>query len=355
MRDRPGEARPDIPGEAVPESPGDTPPHVPGEAPPGGPAGGPLDVRRAVVGGAVLVLALAAAGWALYGHRRDFTMTFERIGAGPVLLSAAFGLVGVAATYPLWRSLLGGLGVDIPWGDGARVFFVSQLGKYVPGSVWPVIMQMEAGRRRGATRAKMLWANLSALILGCTVGLVVACALLPIYDRQALARYWWALLALPALIAVLHPRVLPWALERVMKLMRRPPAAFERIDPMAELRAAGWSLLSWAALGAQVAVLVVASGRSGFAPVALAVGGVALAISVGILFIPAPAGAGIRDVVLGLVLGVVLAPGPAIAVVVGSRAILVICDVALAGLAALGGLRRAGERTRTSTPFGTRT
>ena len=311
---------------------------------PGGPADGPprpVDVRRAVVGGAVLLLALGAAAWALYRHRGDFTTTFERIGTGPVILSAAFGLVGVAATYPLWRSLLVGLGVDLPWGYGARVFFISQLGKYLPGSVWPVVMQMEAGRRRGATRAKMLWANLSALILGCTVGLVLACALLPVYDRHALARYWWALLALPILVAVLHPRVLPWALARVMKLLRRAPADFERIDPVAELRAAGWSLLSWSALGAQVAVLVVASGPSGFAPVALAVGGVALAISVGILFIPAPAGAGVRDVVLGLVLGAVLAPGPAIAVVVGSRAILVLCDVTLAGLAALGGLRRS--------------
>jgi len=29
------------------------------------------------------------------------------------------------------------------------VFFVSQLGKYMPGSVWPIVMQMEAGRPPG--------------------------------------------------------------------------------------------------------------------------------------------------------------------------------------------------------------
>lgn len=307
-----------------------------------------------------MAAALGAAAWKLFDDRHDFVGTFERIGAVPVVASVACGLVGVGATYPMWRETLKGLGVTLPVRDGARVYFVTQIGKYLPGSVWPAVMQMEAGRRRGATRAKMLWANLATILISCAVGLSVAAVLLPVYDRHALNHYWWGLLALPLLMASLHPRVLPWILDRALQVLHRPPTG-ERLTLRCELRAAGWSLLSWAGLGAQVAVLVVASGSPGFGPVALSVGAMGLAVPLGILFIPAPAGAGIRDVVLLLVLAAVMDSGRAVAVVVGSRAILVLCDVLLAAAAGLAGAGRrerrsgAGERTRTSTPLGTRT
>jgi hypothetical protein len=67
----------------------------------------------------------------------------------------------------------------------------------------------------------------------------------------------------------------------------------------------------------------------------------ALAFSLGVLFIPAPAGAGIRDVVLTLTLTASLTSGQALAVVVASRVILIACDLTLASLAAL-----ARRRTR---------
>ncbi len=290
----------------------------------------------------MLAVVAAAAAWALYRDHRAFVSTYRRIGPAPVVVSFAFGLVGVGATFPQWRDILAGLGVDLPWGDGSRVFFTSQLGKYLPGSVWPALLQMEAGRRRGAARATMLWANLASLVVSCAVGLTVASVLLPAYDAAALRRYWWGLLAIPFLLAALHPRVLPWAMDRALRLLRRPPL-HQEVDFARELRAGGWSLLSWLALGAHLASLVAGSGPVGFAPVALAVGGMALAVPLGILFIPAPAGAGVRDVVLVLVLRSTMASGPALAVVVGSRVLLVLCDLVLAAVVNLAFLR-AGRR-----------
>lgn len=295
----------------------------------------------------MLLVAVGAAAYTLYTDRRDFARTFERIGAGPVILSLAFGLAGVGATYPMWREMLKGLGVTLPWGDGARLFFITQLGKYLPGSIWPALMQMEAGRRRGATRITMLWANLSSLILNCGVGFLVATVLLPVYDRAVFTRYWWALLAVPVIAVSLHPKVLPAVADRVLALLRRPPLD-QTIDGRAELRAASWAVASWAALGCQLAVLVVANGHSGFGPIALSIGGMALAVPLGVLFLPAPAGAGVREVILVLVLESVMGYGQALAIVVGSRAILVVCDLALAGGIAITGLRR-GSRIRAAT------
>jgi uncharacterized membrane protein YbhN (UPF0104 family) len=67
----------------------------------------------------------------------------------------------------------------------------------------------------------------------------------------------------------------------------------------------------------------------------------ALAVAGGVLFIPAPAGAGVRDVILGLVLRSQLTSAQALAVVIASRVILVVADLGLACCAVA--VRRLGR------------
>ena len=93
-----------------------------------------------------------------------------------------------------------------------------------------------------------------------------------------------------------------------MALIKRD-ALGDRLDLGDTLLASAWAFGSFIALGLHVAVLALAVGGHGVTTVALAVGGMSLAIPAGVLFIPAPAGAGIRDVVLILVLRPVLDPG----------------------------------------------
>jgi hypothetical protein len=291
------------------------------------------------VGIAVVCLALAGAAVAVYRDRQSFVDTIRHIGAGAVVASAVCGLVGVGSAYPTWREVLGGLGVDLRWGPGARVFFTSQLGKYVPGSVWPVMMQMEVGRAGGANRRTMLGANVTAIFISCTAGLIVAAAVLPIYDAHALEHYWWGLLALPFLLVMLHPRALPGLMDRAFALVHRPPLG-ERLDARHEARAFGWAFVTWIALGVHLAILTGAASHWSVSIFLLCTGGMALAVPLGILFLPAPAGAGIRDVILLLVVGSAVGSSEALAIVVASRAVLIGCDLLVAGLAAIAVRRR---------------
>src|SRR6202022_583543 len=123
-------------------------------------------------------------GLAIDHQRHAFVDGLRRIGVWPVVASIVFGLIGVAATYQTWSEVVRGLDPTIRRSPGPRVFFVSQLGKYVPGAVWPVVMQMEAGRSRGIRRRTMFAANLITLLLSCTVGLLVACVLLPLHGSR---------------------------------------------------------------------------------------------------------------------------------------------------------------------------
>lgn len=295
----------------------------------------------------VVLMVLVGAGlvWAVAKNASAFADTLQRLGVGGVLLSLVLGMLGIGATGLAWQAVLRGLGVDFGLRTVLRVYFVGQLGKYLPGSVWPIVMQMEAGRARGASRATVLAANLMTIVLGLASGLVAAAATLPFSYPGALSRYWWVLAASPLLVVLALPRTLPWLLGHALRLLRRAPLE-ARMDPRATLVAAAWSLLSWVLLGAHLAVIVATTGRTGPSTLVLAVGGLSLAVVAGLLFVPAPAGAGLREVVLGVVLGSVLDPTQVVVVVVGSRVVLLLADVVLGGIGALVG----GRGSDTVTP-----
>ena len=74
---------------------------------------------------------------------------------------------------------------------------------------------------------------------------------------------------------------------------------------------------------------------------AAAIGGMALAWAVGLIFIPAPAGAGVREAVLVATFAPQIGGPEALVVALASRVLLLLADVALAGLGALARSARA--------------
>ncbi len=297
--------------------------------------------RRRLVGTIAVVGVAAGAGYAIYGDRHSFVAGLHRLGAGAVLTAFACGVVGTSATYFAWREVLGGLGVALPVRAGSRVYFVSQLGKYLPGSVWPVLMQMEAGRAHGASRRTMFGANIVTVVLGCCTGLIVACLLLPLQDTAVIRSYWWILITLPVLAALLHPRALPALIDAALRVLHRPPLG-QRLDVRAEARAAALFMFCWFALGLQMWILSRSSapaGHGGGSLYLLCTGGAALATCVGVLTIPVPAGAGVRELVMTLVLRTRMDTGAALAVVVTARVLVTVADAGLAALAVVIGGR----------------
>ena len=323
------------------------------ERDPSVPAGSPrTGIRRhlkTVVGVVLLAAVLVLAVVAIWRDRTAFGDALSQMGLKTVLLSAVFAAIGVALTFPTWHSTLQGLDANLPLRPAMVAFFASQLGKYLPGSVWPVVAQMEAGRRYGINRRTILAGNLLSLVINLVVGTIVACALLPASSPAALHRFWWLFLALPVLLPLLHPRILPAALDRVFALLRRPPVN-DRLRPRAMLRAAGWGVISWAFYGAHIAALCAGLGHRGVNAYFTATGAIALAIVVGVLFIPAPAGGGIREIALLLALSSLVSHDQGLAIAIVSRVTLIVVDLTLAGLAALVGVGLAHRGARTPAP-----
>ncbi|CCG04959.1 lysylphosphatidylglycerol synthase domain-containing protein [Blastococcus saxobsidens] len=254
------------------------------------------------------------------------------IGPWGVLGSVAATVVGLGATGVAWRMLLAGLGSPLRSGAAAGIFFVAQLGKYLPGSVWPYVAQARIGRAHGVPASRSATAGVLFVLLHCATGAVVAAATLPLVgDRTIEERFGWLPWVIPVFLVLLHPRVVHASLARLHRVTGRgtPPG---RLPWSALLPALAALAVAWIAYGAALFLLVAPLAGASWQAAVLSVGGFALAWTVGfvaaaVLVVAAPAGLGVRELALYSVLAPVLAGGPATAVVVFSRVGQLLGDV----------------------------
>jgi len=228
--------------------------------------------------------------------------------------------------------MLEGLGDDVPVRACARIFFVGQLGKYVPGSVWVVVAQMELGAAYGLSRKVIGSASLLALGIAIPVALTIGLLAVPALLSADGSAYLLLFLVLPVAVVVLSPPVLNPLLDRALRLARRQPLP-QRLTGATVLRVALYSAAGHLFLGLSTYLLAVDLGASGPLLLPLAIGAFALASSAGVLAIPVPAGAGVREAVLVLSLSPVLPIGQSLLLALVSRAILTAGDLTVAGIA----------------------
>ena len=301
--------------------------------------------RRALVSALLLVAMVVAFGWALSGR---WSETVDRLGdQDPLVLlgSLALAVAGTWMSFELWRGTLAALGSPVARRPAARLFFPAQLGKYLPGSVWPVVVQMRMGRDLGIPRQRTALAFLLTLGLSVLVGGLVGLVALPAVLRAEGRGVLLGLLALPVLMALLVPAVLNSLLGRGLRLIRRPGLE-TRLGGRDIARAVVWTLAFWVVYGGHVWLLAVGLGADPGGALPVAIGGFAIAFSLGPLLVVLPAGVGVREAVLVLLLAGLLTTPEATAVALTSRGVLMLTD----GLLALGGGLLAGRGAWPATP-----
>jgi uncharacterized membrane protein YbhN (UPF0104 family) len=288
----------------------------------------------------VAVLALGA--WVVAARWDEVGPALARIGWGPTLLALVLTTAGVVVTGECWRTLLGALGGRPAPLVAHRVFYVTQAGKYVPGSLWPLVAQAALAHRYGVGRATIVTASTLFLLFHTATGVVVGVVAV----GPAVAGAWGWLLYPAGAAALLV--VLPPVMSRLLALLARTGRVRPGTAPSwgATARATALMAVAWAAYGLATWVLLAPLLGPGPADDAarLAVGGYALAWVVGFLAFAAPAGVGAREAVLVAVLQPLVGVGAALSVALVSRAVLTVADLGLA--AASSGVLARGATDR---------
>lgn len=279
------------------------------------------------------VFVMGAVALAAYAIAKDWTKITTALGhLGFLSVAAALVSVVVAQvlTSQMWRHLLTSLGSPLPAGAAARILFIGQLGKYLPGSVWPVLAQMELGKAHQVPRSRSASASVLVMLLTLITGLLIAVVTLPFAAGPL--PYRWALLVTPVLLVMLYPKVLNSIINRLLRLARQAPLEAP-LTGRALTGALAWAVGVWFCYGLQIWILATRLGAPAGKTALIALGGFAFAWSVGFVIVFAPAGAGVRDVLLLLMLRPVLSTADATAVVLVSRVVLTAADLLTAAAA----------------------
>jgi glycosyltransferase 2 family protein len=290
---------------------------------------------------AFLALVLAFGGLFVARRWDLLVLELQRMSWLTVLAAVALATLAQVAAMRAYRVILADLGAPLPVAAAGRLYFLGQLGKYLPGTVWVVVGTMTLAREHGITRKTSLAASVLALVLSIATALSLAAVMLPTGAVGTVRRYWWLGLLLPLLLAGLHPRVVSAVLDIALRLAGRQPMP-ARPSTSGTLRAVGWQALSWLLFGLHAWVLVIGVGGPVGGSLLVSIGGFALAYGIGPLAIVAPAGAGVRETALVLTLGTVVSGTAALAIALVSRVVLVAVDFSQAGSWTLRA-RRAGR------------
>ncbi|SRR6266851_3607772 len=279
----------------------------------------------------LLAAALAFCAFGLANESHHVVAALRDLHWYSVLAAFAAAVVGTCCMMLAWRAILADLGSRLRFPAAARVSFISQIGKYLPGTVWAFAAQIDLGRDHQVPVRRSATAIAISLAVTLETGLIVGTIALPLASANAARHYWWLLALTPLIALCLLPPVLGSTLDRALALAKRQP--LERRPSMAGLlTAVGWSAVGWLLWGLHAWLLIASLSNRGTSALLLGLGSYALAWSVGIVVVVFPGGIGPRDLAFVAALAPVMPRGAALVVALTSRVVMTTSDVALAGL-----------------------
>jgi glycosyltransferase 2 family protein len=289
---------------------------------------------RAVVRVVFVLLAVLAGVFAIARDVDGFLASLDSVGLGGIALSLVACMVGLLCSAEAWRLNVSSIAGAMAVGPARRVFFLSQLGKYLPGSVWPVLAQIEAARRYRLSGSRMAVAAMFFLALHLLTGVLVVALVVPWSAPDLLRSYPWVLLLLPLTLAAFVPGVLSRGIDQVLRRLGRSSLP-RRLGGRDVASPSLWLMATWCsyAISAVAIAAPIARGGADATLFFAATGGFALAWIVGVVVLPAPAGVGAREVVLVLALSPLLGVTGAASFAIVLRVVHTVADLTLAGFA----------------------
>jgi len=245
---------------------------------------------------------------------------------GLLALSGFVVLISYAVLIETWRRTVEAWGAQIAWTSAARIWFVSNLGKYVPGKVWQIgamsLLAEQSGVPAVAAAGSSLVVNLVNLLAGMLVVLLTAAQLIP--GARVVP-----MLLIVTVLALATPWLLPW-IARLASLVLRKPIAEPKVPPSAMFVALVGCMIAWVLYGVAFQLLAAALFGSTSGTTASYIAVFTLSYLAGYVFLFAPGGIGAReDVLQRLIAAAAMHPVPdALLLIVVSRLWLTVLEAA---------------------------
>ena len=282
---------------------------------------------------AILAAVIAFAVFYVASQWPQVSQAISEIPIGIATLSLLLVFIGLAFGTLSWVTILNGIGPRVPILRGSQVMLVGQLGKFVPGSVWSYVMQMEIGKHFGILRPRILITSLYAAGVGVVISLVLGSLALPqlAMDHEALL---WLYLLLPLGLICLYPPVMTFIASTVLKLFRRPPLE-NTVSAKTVLFASLFTLASYFCFGVHLWLLTITFPGQTLGEMFFLTGVISLSFSAGLFAFIFPSGFGVREAILIASMAIFLSVSQATALSLVSRIMFTFSDLVAALVASV--------------------
>jgi hypothetical protein len=255
------------------------------------------------------LLGIAIALLALSYMLRQLWLSWEQLRGltiQPVLAAAAVlsGMIALGNNAISWRGILLGLQQRLSISTSLRVWFFSQMVRYVPGNVWHLFGRLYLSQQAGVNTRPASLSLILEVLYTLTAGLLVAALSLVFWPRLDIILVF-LLLLIPflglCLVPQLFQRPLIWLLRRLGR--STDWLDFQRRDTLKLLPIYG---ISWLYYGLGLHLLALSIYPLPIQTLPAVIGMFALGWIIGFLSIITPSGLGVREGVLSYLLTFVM-------------------------------------------------
>ena len=227
-----------------------------------------------------------------------------------------------------WKYLLGTLGSDLKISKAMRIWFISNLGRYIPGKVWQIsgliVLSNKEGISKKVSSVSVIYSQIVANLIGLSLGIFLF-----VKDEERITHI---LMFIGVLIAL---AILPFAINRlairVLSILKKPKETFE-VTYGKFIIYVFMQLVNWIVMGAAFVLFINIFTELSISqhPVALFI--LPISWTLGLLAIFAPGGIGVREGIMTVYLSMFISPGLAAVIPWIYRIWLTIFELLLAGI-----------------------
>jgi hypothetical protein len=287
----------------------------------------PRLVKSGVKAGLIMLLLFylvrsVAANWDMVSH---YDWSFD-----PVLmtLAAALFTLGYVVLPWIWRRVLESTGHTMGFGDAWDIYYLGNLGRYIPGKVWMVLGVSYLAAKRGIPKEAAAATAILAQVYSLLSSVVFFFFFLIFAGMEGIAeRIIWMLPPLVFMLAFsLYPDLLVRMANTLLRHLGRNPLAVN-ISRRAALGLTLLYFLSWVIMGSAFGIFIAAVAGAGQVSIPAAAVMYVVAYTVGFLALFAPGGIGVREGVLAAMLGSYLPVSVAILIAALSRFLVTVIEL----------------------------
>jgi hypothetical protein len=261
-----------------------------------------------------------------YDWKLDFLLLF---------VSLILHLVTFILLSWVWCQLMQGFGYQVPLKHGFKVAYIANLGRYIPGRIWPVFGMMYVAKQIKVPKETAVASWGIALLFGTPASFVVALAGMWLYP-EILSGSWGIYLkgqlpiftAATALISIcllFLPKIVVSWMNLLLKRLKRPVMQFEMSVRLASVVYFGY-MACWIVYGFAFWVFLRSLSPDHRITPAAAICAFVTAYQAGYFMIFTPGGIGARELVMSAILAPFIGPA-AVGIAIAARVWNTLSDV----------------------------